>query len=279
MVVEMNKQDPSMERISQIQDSVHVHLSKIPSPAKWDSFWKYYHRGIKNLYEKELIDDFYKEFTLKDYRYKNKSITIPMSLGFAQYKYLTGQIDESKQIFETLGVPPEDSWWISEPFNVSQGFNQTFWPEEKDMSQIMAQKDLDEFWIRKFDGINDGFIKVDRIREMDINQAVYAVLPLYSSRPLNIKIQLSASQPFMLWVNNHLLVTKNKKESPLIDKYSVMTNMRSGTNWLVVKLIGRVGPFGFYLRTTDENGNHVPQLTHYLDSQPALSLALNGENE
>jgi tetratricopeptide (TPR) repeat protein len=227
----------------------HQDLPKIT----FHEYWALYFRGIENLtrhYEPDLIRQRIKT-SLK--MTNNPTLQLGFTIALAQLDALRSDRQAMRQQLSKVGIPTEEDWMTSQPYDLTGPVFEPFMPEKISGSELLTYMGEDG-WHHCSDGRVDGMIELPKLVGKVYNKAIYMFLPFESLKASNAQIRIGAEHPFQLWFNDQFVATKNMNDQGTFDEHLFSVRVRPGTNWILVKHIYRFGEPIFALRLTDENG-------------------------
>ena len=261
-VLEMQMGEWNLETVKELAacegEEAFLRLNRI----SWEFYWRSYFRGIGNIDDQmELAPDYLAEMGKFARRVNNDHFEINSILASAYFRQLTGEQQLADSLIAQVGVPGEEAWQVSGPYNITGGFSQQFYPETSDMAKILTEMPEDLGWMASSDDIADGYVDLKMTTNAQFNNAVYALLPIYTPKAKLVHMRFGANKALKVWLNNEQIFIKNMpRKSAILDDYIFSAKLRSGVNWMLVRLSGITGEYGLYFRLTDEKGFGFPDV-------------------
>jgi tetratricopeptide (TPR) repeat protein len=261
-VLEMQMGEWNLETVKELAncggEDAFLRLQRIP----WESYWRYFFRGIRNTdHETGLAADYLAEMQKFAKRMNNFHFELNSILASAYLHQLTGEQGPADSLLAFAGVPGEQAWHVSGPYKITRGFSQQFYPEMNDMAKILTEMPEDLGWMASSDDIADGYVDLKMTIDAQFNNAVYAMLPIYTPKAKLVQMRFGTNKALKVWLNNEQIFIKNvQRKHAILDDYIFSAKLRSGINWMLVRLSGITGEYGIYFRLTDEKGYGFPDV-------------------
>ena len=219
----------------------------------WEQYWRFFYPGLLKRPELFSIDGL---TFMRDQarRLKSQHFDLSFTVALALMHELDGRASASSAERNGMGMPEESAWRVLGGFRHSSGFNEIYWPERENPEQLLRIGNEETSWQSASDGVPDGYIDLRRITRASFNSVAYALLPIVSRNAHTVQLRFGANKPFKVWLNGDPLLIKNRTRGAQWDSDVIEARLQSGRNWLLVKMVGRMGEMGFYFRATGENG-------------------------
>jgi hypothetical protein len=261
--------DPTVDNM--MERYLEPHLLELARQISWEEFWRFYYAEIGNTHATFEFDPRpIKRMQQAAIASGNLRFAVAWTYNLALLASLEGDERTLADEMRRVGTPLEGNWTIFGPFDNKKGINQVFWPEREDVEEIVRSRHKKHILPGDRDGVLDGYLDLRRIAQTDLNQTVYAVLPINSPTARTVYLRFGPNRSLKAWMNGYHVMTKNKRDAAVLDKYIIPVRIRAGTNHLLVKQSVRVGEVGLYFRITDETGYGFEDIT--FGESPAVTI-------
>lgn len=224
---------------------------------KWSNVWKYVFDAVMNRSYPIEADEFGEElFKIAKENDRDDLLLIGKIISGLHYQKKNDK-NKAEQVFLELGIPWEDNWQVSGPYQNKNTFsyNYTFVPEVSNVDKPT--------WKFFHDGINDGYIDFSQGLGKSDWATAYAVTYIYSPEEQPVEIRIGSDESFKLWLNNNLTFSRYLQSDSPFDHDKVKVVLHSGYNKVMIKVVNRVHEWGFMCRITDENGKGIEGIKFY----------------
>ncbi|HPG40945.1 MAG TPA: tetratricopeptide repeat protein [bacterium] len=228
----------------------------------WLYYWKYYFKALEQAQkQKEIAPGDIQAIIDYSRQENNLHFEINSSYALAFLHLLDNNHRAFTDIFRFTGAPLESEWRFWGPFAVKKGLHEQYWPEQLPVIDLLNKtKDLSTVTDVKA-AVTDGYINLQQITQAGPNNTVFGLLAVNVPSARIAQIRLGPAGPVKMWLNGHLILTRNEYEPALLDRIITSVNLNTGMNYILVKCYNRIGDMGFYFRLTDEKGYGFPDIT------------------
>ena len=241
----------------------------------WAGFWRYFDRI--NTYYKEHPggEALYDQLIALCSDETTQSTRIAFELLLSDLYFNINRMGEAEALWQKNGVPDETYWQVIGPFENRNGINKKYSPEKKiDFSKSYKSMGHSISWQAHKDSLYDGFINLREDIDTPNWSVAYAVLDANSEFDQPAWMRLGATDGIKVWINGREVWRFNRLRPARLDEDRFPVQLNEGNNRILIKLVNYFGPWGFYFRMTDDEGNGIPTLRYaspVRDKQVALS--------
>jgi hypothetical protein len=140
---------------------------------------------------------------------------------------------------------------------------------EIEIQPDLGKKSNKKTWKSHHD--SDDYIDLSSLFSPNEYVVAYAHTYVYSPKRQSVQLRIGSDDAVKIWVNGNLVHKNYVFRAAAEDQDIVTVTLTSGWNRLLIKVLNGFGPWGFYARFTDKNGNEVKGLQYQLnDPAPAL---------
>jgi tetratricopeptide (TPR) repeat protein len=235
------------------------YLKSIP-PVSWEGYWRYYYSNLaRQIPDTPGLSEYIKKLRNNARDAASLQFVLAYTTALASIKKTQKELDASQAELRSIGLPEESDFRCVGPFHVTKSINQSFWPEEVAVETLHLNEVAE--WPTSGDGQMDGYIDLKKILGFNFNQCGYALLQVHVANDMDVFLRMGINRPLKVWLNNNLVLTKNEIREAYWDEIKIPVHMKSGVNWMLIKMTSLAGECGFYFRLTNEDGSAVPGIT------------------
>jgi len=160
-----------------------------------------------------------------------------------------------------VGMPAESQWMVVGPFARRNGFHTAYTPEKKfRVDADYAGKKEQIRWKHADDGLNDGFIELNKIYP-DYNWSVaYAVIFIKSPAEQQVQFRTGLTDEHKIWLNDELIWKYHPDRAATFDGYRMNVTLKQGLNKVMVKVCNSTNDWGYFFRVTDAAGMGIADI-------------------
>ena len=167
-----------------------------------------------------------------------------------------------EQELKATGTPRESDWWIIGPFENTNGFHHRFPPERKiHLEKSCKGRGGKMYWKQEQDSVFDGYVDLRELIDPDTWAVAYGFLSFDCPTARQAQFRIGTNEATKVWLNEEEIWVRNLRRDAVFDNDIIPVELRAGTNTVLMKVCQIVGPWGFYFRITDPEGNPFDDIT------------------
>ncbi|MFZ5516165.1 MAG: hypothetical protein ACOY90_05975 [Candidatus Zhuqueibacterota bacterium] len=160
-----------------------------------------------------------------------------------------------------VGMPAETQWMVVGPFPHKNGFHTAYAPEKKfRVDADYAGKTGRIRWMHADDGLNDGYVELNKIYSDYCWSVAYAVIYIKSPSEKQVQFRTSLDDEHKIWLNDEDIWRFHPQQAATFDSYRVNVTLKKGLNKVMVKVCNAINDWGYFFRVTDSAGMGIADI-------------------